>query len=58
MVVHLEISGQHYYYEKLKALCDHWNKDALGVGYACLRDYGIREINLSVIDKVSNGEGC
>ena len=43
MVVHLEIGGQLYYYGNLKALCDHWNKDALGVGYACLRDYGISE---------------
>ena len=27
----------------LKALCDHWDKDALGVGYAYLRNYGISE---------------
>ena len=27
----------------LKALCDHWDKDALGVGYAYLRNYGICE---------------
>ena len=33
MVVHLE--GQ--------ALTDHWDKDALGVGYAYLRNYGISE---------------
>ena len=58
MVIHLEIGGQLYYYGNLKALCDHWDKDALGVGYACLRNYGIREINLSVIDKASNGKGC
>ena len=43
MVVHLEIGGQHYYYGNLKALCDHWDKDALGVGYAYLRNYGISE---------------
>ena len=41
MVVHLEIGGQDYYYGNLKALCDHWDKDALGVGYAYLRNYGI-----------------
>ena len=35
MVVHLEIGGQH--------LCDNWDKDALGVGYAYLRNYGISE---------------
>ena len=43
MVVHLEIGGQHYYYGNLKALCDHWDKDALGVGYAYLRNWGISE---------------
>ena len=43
MVVYLEIGGQHYYYGNLKALCDHWDKDALGVGYAYLRNYGISE---------------
>ena len=43
MVVHLEIDGQHYYYGNLKALCDHWDRDALGVGYAYLRNYGICE---------------
>lgn len=33
------------YYGNLKALCDHWDKDALGVGYAYLRNYGISEDN-------------
>lgn len=27
-VVHLEKDGQHHYYGKPKALCDHWGKDA------------------------------
>ena len=43
MVVHLEIDGQHHYYGNLKALCDHWDKDTLGVGYSYLRNYGISE---------------
>ncbi|MCQ2139930.1 MAG: hypothetical protein MJZ09_06110 [Bacteroidales bacterium] len=44
MVVHLEIDGKkHYYYGNLKALCDHWQKDALGVGYDYLQNYGISE---------------
>lgn len=43
MVVHLEIGGRHYYYGNLKALCDHWGREALGVGYAYLRNYGISE---------------
>ncbi len=42
-IVHLEKGGQHYYYGNLKALTDHWDKDAIGVGYAYLRNYGISE---------------
>ena len=43
VVVRLEIDGQYDYCGNLKALCDHWDKDALGVGYAYLRNYGISE---------------
>ena len=43
VVVHLEVEGQHYYFGNLKALCDHWDKKALGVGYSYLRNYGISE---------------
>ena len=42
-IVHLEKDGQHYDYGNLKALTDHWDKDAIGVGYAYLRNYGISE---------------
>ena len=30
-IVHLEVEGKHYYYGNLKALCDHWSKDKIGV---------------------------
>ena len=40
-VIHLEINGEHYYYGNLKALCDNWNKDDLGVAYNYLKNYGI-----------------
>ena len=43
MVVHLEIGGQHYYYGNLKALCDHWDKDAIGVSYSYLKNLNIFE---------------
>lgn len=43
MVVHLEINNQHFYYGNLKALCDHWDKETLGVGYNYLRNYGISD---------------
>ena len=43
MVVHLEIDGQHYYYGNLKALCDHWGKDAIGVSYSYLKNLNISE---------------
>lgn len=35
------VSAVSIYYGNLKALCDLWDKDALGVGYAYLRNYGI-----------------
>ena len=44
-VVHLEKDGQHYYYGNLKALTDHWGKDAIGVGYAYLKNLNIAEDN-------------
>lgn len=40
-VVHLEKDGQHYYYGNLKAMTDHWNKDAIGVSYAYLKNLNI-----------------
>ena len=40
-VIHLELNGEHYYYGNLKALCDNWNKDDLGVAYNYLKNYGI-----------------
>jgi hypothetical protein len=40
-IVHLEKDGQHYYYGNLKALCDHWGKDAIGVSYSYLKNLKI-----------------
>ena len=42
-IVHLEKEGQHYYYGNLKALCDHWDKDAIGVSYTYLKNLNISE---------------
>jgi hypothetical protein len=42
-IVHLEKDGQHYYYGNLKALCDHWDKDAIGVSYSYLKNLNIQE---------------
>ncbi len=44
-IVHLEKDGHHYYYGNLKALCDHWGKDALGVSYSYLKNLNIPENN-------------
>lgn len=40
-IVHLEKDGQHYYYGNLKALFDHWGKDAIGVSYLYLKNLNI-----------------
>jgi hypothetical protein len=42
-VVHLEIGDHHYYYGNLKALCDHWDKEAIGVSYTYLKNLNITE---------------
>lgn len=44
-VVHLELKGQHYYYGNLKALCDQWGVEVLGVSYVKLRNYGLSQDN-------------
>lgn len=44
-IVHLEKDGRHYYYGNLKALTDHWDKDALGVSYNYLKNLNIPEDN-------------
>ena len=40
-VVHLEKDGRHYYYGNLKALCDHWGKDDIGISYTYLKNLNI-----------------
>ena len=40
-IVHLEKDGRHYYYGNLKALTDHWDKDAIGVSYTYLKNLNI-----------------
>lgn len=42
-IVHLEMEGHHYYYGNLKALTDHWSKDAIGVSYTYLKNLNITE---------------
>ena len=42
-IVHLEKDGRHYYYGNLKALCDHWSKEDIGVSYSVLRNTGVSE---------------
>ena len=39
--MHFEIGDRHYYYGNLKALTDLWNKDAIGVTYAYLKNLNI-----------------
>lgn len=51
-IVHLEKDGRHFYYGNLKALTDHWNKDAIGVSYTYLKNLKISE------DKPYRNEWC
>lgn len=40
-VIHLEIVGEHHYFGSVKALCDHFGKEKIGIGYKSLANYGI-----------------
>ena len=40
-IVHLEKDGKHYYYGNLKALTDHWDKEAIGVSDTYLKNLNI-----------------
>ena len=51
-IVHLEISGMHYYYGNLKALTDNWSKTDLGVSYSYLKNLNI------TADKPYRNEKC
>ena len=51
-VIHLEKYGLHYYYGNLKALFDNWSRDALGVSYNYLKNYGLSS------DNPYNGKNC
>lgn len=42
-IVHLEKDGKHYYYGNLRALCDHWSKDEIGVSYPYLKNINISQ---------------
>ena len=39
--IHLEFDGQHYYFGSVKALCDNFSKEQIGIGYKSLANYGI-----------------
>ena len=32
-VIHLELNAEHYYFGSVKALCDNFGKEQIGIGY-------------------------
>ena len=42
-IVHLEMAGKHYYYGNLKALCDSWTREELGVAYNYLKNFNLSQ---------------
>ncbi len=40
-VVHLELNNNHHYFGSIKALCDNFGKEQIGIGYKALANYGI-----------------
>lgn len=42
-IIHLQLGDNNYYYGNIKAMCDSWDRDTLGVSYNYLRNYGLEE---------------
>ena len=40
-VIHLEIGAEHHSFGSIKALCDHFGKEQIGIGYKSLANFGI-----------------
>lgn len=57
-VIHLELDGCHYYYGNLKALCDSWEKESLGVSYNYLKNFKLDENNPYIGKKCTIRKGA
>ena len=40
-VIHLELGAEHHYFGSIKALCDHFGKEQIGITYKSLANFGI-----------------
>ena len=40
-VIHLELGAEHHYFGSVKALCDHFGKEQIGITYKSLANIGI-----------------
>ncbi len=40
-VIHLELNGEHHYFGSIKALCDSFGKEKIGITYKSLANFGI-----------------
>lgn len=41
-VIHLALpNGEHHYFGSIKALCDNFNKEQIGIGYKSLANFGV-----------------
>ena len=40
-VIHLELGAEHHYFGSIKALCDHFGKEQIGITYKSLANIGI-----------------
>ena len=51
-VIHLELDGEHFYFGSVKALCDNFGKERIGIEYKSLANYGI------TVDKPFRNKYC
>ena len=40
-IIHLELGAEHHYFGSIKALCDHFGKEQIGITYKSLANIGI-----------------
>lgn len=40
-VIHLQKGDEHHYFGSVAALYDHFSKDAIGISYGSMRNYGL-----------------
>jgi len=50
-VIHLQMGEQHFYFGSIRALCNQFSHEEIGISYGSIRNYGLSEIRPYVNSK-------